>query len=42
MYGIQGIPQVILFGPDGTIIERDLRGEKLIEKLSEIYNSNKK
>ncbi len=42
MYGIQGIPQVILFGPDGTIIERDIRGEKLIEKLSEIYNSNKK
>lgn len=37
MYGIQGIPQVILFGPDGTIVERDLRGEKLIEKLSEIY-----
>ena len=27
MYGIQGIPQVILFGPDGTIIERDLRGD---------------
>lgn len=26
MYGIKGIPQIILFAPDGTIIQRDLRG----------------
>jgi thiol-disulfide isomerase/thioredoxin len=27
MYGIQGIPQIILFAPDGTIVQRDLRGQ---------------
>lgn len=28
-YGISGIPQIILFAPDGTIVERNLRGEHL-------------
>lgn len=27
IYGIQGIPHIILFGPDGTILKRDLREE---------------
>ena len=27
LYGINGIPQIILFGPDGTIVMRNLRGE---------------
>ncbi len=31
-YGIQGIPEIILFAPDGTIVARGLRGEA-IEKL---------
>ena len=31
LYGIQGIPQIILFGPDGTIVKRDLRGEEMKE-----------
>jgi len=26
LYGIEGIPQIMLFGPDGTILYRDLRG----------------
>ncbi len=26
LYGIDGIPHIILFGPDGTILKRDLRG----------------
>ena len=26
IYGIQGIPHIILFGPDGTIVKRELRG----------------
>jgi len=26
-YGIKGIPHIILFAPDGTIVARDLRGE---------------
>ncbi len=29
LYGINGIPHIILFGPDGTILERDLRGEEI-------------
>lgn len=33
IYGINGIPQIILFGPDGTIIARDLRGEAITETL---------
>ena len=28
-YGIMGIPHIILFGPDGTILERDLRGDAI-------------
>lgn len=35
LYGINGIPQIILFGPDGTILARDLRGEQIGEKVSE-------
>ena len=26
LYGIEGIPQIMLFGPDGTILKKDLRG----------------
>lgn len=37
-YGIQGIPEIILFSPDGTILERGLRGEAIQEKLAEIYS----
>ena len=29
IYGIQGIPHIILLGPDGTIIKRDLRGSEI-------------
>ena len=29
LYGIPGIPCIILFGPDGTIVSRDARGEGL-------------
>ncbi len=28
-YGIMGIPEIILFGPDGTILARGLRGEEI-------------
>lgn len=35
LYGIRGIPHIILFGPDGTIIKRDLRGEAIPEILAE-------
>jgi hypothetical protein len=29
LYGIKGIPQIILFAPDGTIVKRNLRGEEM-------------
>lgn len=29
IYGVMGIPHIILFGPDGTILARDLRGEMI-------------
>lgn len=29
IYGIQGIPHIILFGPDGTILKRNLRGQEI-------------
>ena len=35
LYGIRGIPQIILFGPDGVIVQRNLRGDamkKLVEE----------
>ncbi len=35
LYGINGIPQIILFGPDGMILERDLRGEEIGKKVGE-------
>lgn len=35
LYGINGIPQIILFAPDGTIVARDLREEKIEEKIKE-------
>ena len=35
IYGIEGIPHVILFGPDGTILKRGLRGEKIGEAVRE-------
>lgn len=33
IYGIQGIPQIILFGPDGTIVKRDLRGADIEKEV---------
>lgn len=35
IYGIKGIPQIILFGPDGTIVKRDLRGETMKKFVAE-------
>ncbi len=32
-YGVQGIPQIILIGPDGNILERNLRGEGIAAAL---------
>ena len=35
LYGIEGIPCIILFGPDGTIIDRTIRGEAIEAKVAE-------
>lgn len=37
VYGINGIPFMLLVDPNGTIIANDLRGEALQEKLEEIF-----
>lgn len=34
LYGIQGIPHIILFGPDGTILKRNLRGEEIEAEIA--------
>ena len=38
LYGLNGIPHVILFAPDGTILARGLHGEEIDKKLKEILN----
>ena len=38
LYGIDSIPELILFAPDGTIIIRDWRGEVIEQKLAEIFS----
>ena len=35
IYGIQGIPHIILFGPDGTILKRNLRGAAIREAVAQ-------
>lgn len=35
LYGINGIPQIMLIGPDGTILKRDLRGEDIKKAVAE-------
>ena len=34
-YGIQGIPHIMLVGPDGVIIRRDLRGDDIEKAVAE-------
>ena len=38
IYGIQGIPHIILFGPDGTILKRNLRGDDIREAVADALN----
>ncbi len=41
LYGIQGISHIILFGPDGTIIKRGLRGEAIEEEIAKYVKPKK-
>jgi len=36
LYGIKGIPHILIFGPDGTILSRGLTGDDLAAKLAEV------
>ena len=36
IYGVNAIPHLILFAPDGTILRRDLRGEQIYSAMEEI------
>lgn len=36
-YGIQGIPTIILFAPDGKIIDRTLRGEEMKAFIADLF-----
>lgn len=36
-YGINGIPHIILFAPDGKIVKRGLRGEMIDKTLAKIF-----
>ena len=36
LYGVNAIPHLILFAPDGTILRRDLRGEQISSALEEL------
>lgn len=38
LYGVQSIPHNILINPEGIIVEKNLRGEDLQNKLKEIYS----
>lgn len=36
-YGVNAIPATLLVGPDGKIVANGLRGDKLAQKLAELY-----
>ncbi|MBP3419663.1 MAG: AhpC/TSA family protein [Marinifilaceae bacterium] len=38
IYGIKGIPQIMLIGPDGTIVARNLRGDAMKAKVKEVLS----
>ena len=40
LYGISGIPQIILFDPAGKIVARDLRGEEVNKLLDKALQDN--
>ena len=41
LYGINGIPHIMLIGPDGTILSRGLQGNELKAKVDEIMSAAK-
>ena len=41
IYGIKGIPHLILFGPDGVILKRGLRGAAIAKEIAKYVESVK-
>lgn len=39
LYGVNGIPHIILFAPDGTILKRNLRGDNMVQTVTEIMTN---
>ena len=39
LYGIDGIPHIILFGPDGTILKRNLRGSDIEAEVAKYVSA---
>ena len=37
LYGITGIPHIILFSPDGTVLRRGLRGSEILKTLAGVF-----
>ena len=38
-YGIEGVPQILLIGPDGTILHRDLRGDAMVRTVTKLMQT---
>lgn len=38
LYGIAGIPRIMLFGPDGTIVKQNVRGDNIKKAISEVLD----
>lgn len=38
-YGVEGIPHIILFAPDGTIVARNLRGNEMKAKVKKVMEN---
>ena len=41
LYGIEGIPHIMLIGPDGIILNRDLRGDLIEVNVSRYVKAKK-
>lgn len=41
LYNIEGIPEIMLFGPDGTILARHLRGPQIEKIVKEVLQQHK-
>ena len=37
-YGIRDIPRIVLIGPDGTILAKDMRGAEIEETVKKFLN----